>query len=45
MSTAKQFLKNIIENIPEKEVLQVIDYISFLKIKRERIIQGITKGK
>lgn len=36
MSTAKQFLKNIIEDIPENEVFEVIDYISYLKIRREK---------
>jgi predicted Zn-dependent protease len=36
MSTAKQFLKNLIEDIPENEVFEVIDYISYLKIRREK---------
>ncbi|MGI6308256.1 MAG: DUF2281 domain-containing protein [Dethiobacteria bacterium] len=36
MSTAKQFLKNLIEDLPENEVYKVIDYISYLKIRREK---------
>lgn len=36
MSTAKQFLKSLIEGIPENEVLQIIDFISYLKVRREK---------
>ena len=36
MSTAKQFLKSLIEDIPENEVLQIIDFISYLKVRREK---------
>ncbi|HHU75825.1 MAG TPA: DUF2281 domain-containing protein [Firmicutes bacterium] len=36
MSTAKQFLKSLIEGIPENEILQIIDFISYLKVRREK---------
>ena len=36
MSTAKQILKRLIEDIPESEVFEVIDYISYLKVRREK---------
>ncbi|NLJ55775.1 MAG: DUF2281 domain-containing protein [Firmicutes bacterium] len=36
MSTAKQFLKSLIESIPENEILQIIDFISYLKVRREK---------
>jgi hypothetical protein len=32
MSTAKQFLKNLIEDLPENEVYKVIDYISYFRL-------------
>lgn len=36
MNTAKQILKNLIDDIPENEILEVIDYISYLKIRRDK---------
>lgn len=38
MSIAKQFLKDLINEIPENDVLQVIDYIEYLKTKKEKTI-------
>lgn len=36
MNTAKQILVNLIEEIPENEVPEIIDFIGYLKLKRER---------
>lgn len=36
MNTAKQILKRLIEDIPESEAFEVIDYISYLKVRREK---------
>lgn len=36
MNTAKQILVNLIEEIPENEVAEIIDFIAYLKLKRER---------
>ncbi|EGW41130.1 DUF2281 domain-containing protein [Desulfosporosinus sp. OT] len=34
MSTAKKILYKLIEEIPESQIPEVIDYISFLKSKK-----------
>jgi hypothetical protein len=36
MNTAKSILKRLIEEIPEKEAFEVIDFIGYLKTKREK---------
>lgn len=36
MSTAKKILYKLIEEIPESQIPEVIDYISFLKSKKNR---------
>ena len=36
MNTAKQILKRLIEDIPENEAFEVIDFISYLKVRREK---------
>ncbi len=36
MNTAKKILFNLIEEIPENEISEVIDFIGYLKAKREK---------
>lgn len=36
MSTAKKKLIELIESLPEKEIGELIDFIGYLKIKREK---------
>lgn len=36
MNTAKQMLYKLIEEIPEKDAFEVIDFIGYLKMKREK---------
>lgn len=36
MNTAKLILKRLIEEIPESEAFEVIDFIGYLKTKREK---------
>ncbi|MCY6958460.1 DUF2281 domain-containing protein [Clostridium brassicae] len=36
MNTAKEILFNLIEEIPENEISEVIDFIGYLKLKREK---------
>ncbi len=36
MSTIKQRLLELIEELPEKEIGEVIDFVGYLKIKREK---------
>ncbi|KYH35311.1 hypothetical protein CLTEP_07150 [Clostridium tepidiprofundi DSM 19306] len=36
MNTAKEILFNLIEEIPENEISEVIDFIGYLKTKREK---------
>lgn len=36
MNTAKLILKRLIEDIPESEAFEVIDFIGYLKTKREK---------
>ncbi len=36
MNAAKQILVNLIEEIPLTEVPEIIDFIAYLKLKRER---------
>lgn len=36
MNTAKKTLYELIKDIPEKDILDIIDYVQFLKLKRER---------
>jgi endonuclease III-like uncharacterized protein len=36
MNTAKEILFNLIEEIPENEMAEVIDFIGYLKTKREK---------
>ncbi len=36
MNTAKQILQNLIEEMPENEAIEVIDFIGYLKSKREK---------
>lgn len=38
MNTARHILFNLIEDVPENEILEVIDFIGYLKIKREKEI-------
>ena len=35
MNTAKKILLKLIDEIPESQILEVIDFISFLKIKKD----------
>ena len=35
MNTAKKILLKLIDEIPENEIPEVIDFISFLKIKKD----------
>lgn len=35
MNSAKQILLNLIDEIPEKNISEVIDFIRYLKIKNE----------
>ena len=36
MNTSKDILVNLIEEIPENEISEVIDFIGQLKVKREK---------
>lgn len=36
MNTAKQMLYKLIEEIPENDAFEVIDFIGYLKMKREK---------
>ncbi|MCY6483816.1 DUF2281 domain-containing protein [Clostridium aestuarii] len=36
MNTAKEILFNLIEKIPENQISEVIDFIGYLKVKREK---------
>lgn len=36
MDTAKQKLIRLIEDMPEKELCEVIDFVGYLKMKREK---------
>jgi hypothetical protein len=36
MNTAKQILFNLIEEMPENELPAVIDFIGYLKLKKEK---------
>lgn len=36
MNTAKEILFSLIEEIPENEMTEVIDFIGYLKTKREK---------
>lgn len=36
MNTAKQVLFKLIEEIPENDAFEVIDFIGYLKLKREK---------
>lgn len=36
MSTTKKILYELIEDMPEKEITQIIDYVQFLKLKKEK---------
>lgn len=36
MNQAKEILYNLIEDIPENEMAEVIDFIGYLKAKREK---------
>jgi hypothetical protein len=36
MNTARHILFSLIEDVPENEILEVIDFIGYLKIKREK---------
>ncbi len=36
MNTVKEILFNLIEEIPEDEISEVIDFIGYLKSKREK---------
>ena len=36
MNTAKQILFNLIEEMPENELPEVIDFIGYLKLKKEK---------
>ena len=38
MDTAKQILLKLIDEIPENQIHEVIDFIGYLKIKNERDI-------
>lgn len=36
MNTAKKILYQLIEEIPEKDIPDIISYVQFLKLKRDR---------
>jgi hypothetical protein len=36
MNTARNILFSLIKDVPENEILEVIDFIGYLKIKREK---------
>ncbi|MCG8540210.1 MAG: DUF2281 domain-containing protein [Clostridia bacterium] len=38
MSTAKQRLRELIDEIPESDVMEVVDFIGYLKMKREKTL-------
>jgi hypothetical protein len=45
MNTAKEILFNLIDEIPENEMAEVIDFIEYLKTKREKeLFKGLQKA-
>jgi hypothetical protein len=45
MNTAKERLLQIIDEIPENEVIKILDFAEFLKAKKERkLSQDLTKA-
>jgi len=36
MNVAKKMLHELIEEIPDKDIAEVIDFVEFLKLKREK---------
>lgn len=36
MSTAKKILYELIEEMPDKDISEVIDYVQFLKLKKDK---------
>lgn len=36
MNTAKKFLYELIEEMPDKDISDIIDYVQFLKLKKEK---------
>lgn len=36
MNTAKTILYKLIEEIPERDILDIIDFVQYLKLKREK---------
>ena len=36
MTTAKKYLYELIEEMPDKDISDVIDYVQFLKLKKEK---------
>ena len=36
MNVAKKVLHELIEEIPDKDIAEVIDFVEFLKLKREK---------
>ncbi|WP_342767268.1 DUF2281 domain-containing protein [Bacillus taeanensis] len=45
MNTAKERLLKIIDEIPENEVIKILDFAEFLKAKKERkLSQDLTKA-
>lgn len=41
MSTTKKILYELIEDMPEKEITQIIDYVQFLKLKKKELLNEI----
>jgi len=45
ISNAKKKLLKLIEEMPEKEVVEVIDFVGYLRLKREKaVIKDIEKA-
>ena len=36
MNTAKKILFELIEEVPDKDILDIIDFVQYLKLKREK---------
>ncbi|MCT2534723.1 DUF2281 domain-containing protein [Aquibacillus koreensis] len=45
MNTAKERLLKIIDEIPEREVVKILDFAEYIKIKREKsLFEDLTKA-
>lgn len=45
MDTAKTILYKLIEETPDKDILDIIDFVQYLKLKREKeLFKGLQKA-